>query len=62
MSKAYYRDAVGALLVYDICCKNSFEKMKTTWLTQIRNFADENIRIILGKLLFTEHYDTLLQS
>ena len=50
MSKAYYRDAVGALLVYDVCNKNSFEKMKTTWLTQIRNFADENIRIILGKL------------
>jgi GTPase SAR1 family protein len=48
MSKAYYRDAAGVLLVYDICNKNSFEKMKTTWLTQIRNFADENIRIILG--------------
>eukprot|EP01036_Dinobryon_divergens_P028171 gene28171-37072_t len=47
MSKAYYRDAAGVLLVYDICNKNSFEKMKTTWLTQIRNFADENIRIIL---------------
>lgn len=60
MSKAYYRDAAGVLLVYDICNKNSFEKMKTTWLTQIRNFADENIRIILGKYFISVFFSLYL--
>lgn len=48
MSKHYYRDAVGAVLVYDICSKSSFESMKTTWLNQLRNFGDPNMGIILG--------------
>jgi len=48
MSKAYYRDAVGALLVYDICKKESFENLKNVWLKQIREFCDENLKIIIG--------------
>eukprot|EP01038_Epipyxis_sp_PR26KG_P005104 gene5104-7114_t len=47
MSKAYYRDAVGAVLVYDVCNKNSLERIKNVWLNQVREFCPENIQIIL---------------
>ncbi|KAJ3223485.1 hypothetical protein HK099_001068 [Clydaea vesicula] len=46
VSHAYYRGAVGALLVYDISKKNSFESLKT-WLKDIKNYAEPNITCII---------------
>ncbi len=50
MSKAYYRDAVGALLVYDVTNPASFERLKTYWMKQLRDYGHEKIAIMLGSL------------
>eukprot|EP00276_Gloeochaete_wittrockiana_P010791 CAMPEP_0184648966 /NCGR_PEP_ID=MMETSP0308-20130426/6245_1 /TAXON_ID=38269 /ORGANISM="Gloeochaete witrockiana, Strain SAG 46.84" /LENGTH=213 /DNA_ID=CAMNT_0027081321 /DNA_START=42 /DNA_END=683 /DNA_ORIENTATION=+ len=46
ITSAYYRGAVGALLVYDISKKNTFENVER-WLTELRDHADPNIVIML---------------
>ncbi|KOB62733.1 hypothetical protein PFHG_04506, partial [Plasmodium falciparum HB3] len=46
ITSAYYRGAVGALLVYDITKKNSFENIEK-WLKELRDNADSNIVILL---------------
>jgi len=43
---AYYRHAVGALLVYDICEPTSFESVNL-WLKELRMLASPNIVTIL---------------
>ncbi|KAL1921222.1 uncharacterized protein VTP21DRAFT_10938 [Calcarisporiella thermophila] len=43
---AYYRGAVGALLVYDITRHTSFENI-SHWLKELRSYADSNIVLIL---------------
>merc|ERR1711988_613878 len=47
ITSAYYRGAVGALLVYDITKKATFEGVKTMWLEELRANADDNIIIML---------------
>jgi len=44
--RSYYRGAAGALLVYDITRRESFEHV-STWLTEARSNADENLVITL---------------
>jgi len=46
ITSAYYRGAVGALLVYDISKKQTFENVDR-WLTELRDHADSNIVIML---------------
>ena len=48
MSRAYYRDAVGALLVYDVTNPQSFEKLKSYWLPQLREYGHEKMSVVLG--------------
>ncbi|KAI8054198.1 GTP-binding protein [Gilbertella persicaria] len=43
---AYYRGAVGALVVYDITRRNSFQNV-SHWLKELRDHADQNIVIML---------------
>ncbi|KAH8552856.1 GTP-binding protein [Umbelopsis sp. PMI_123] len=43
---AYYRGAVGALLVYDITRQSSFQNIDH-WLKELRDHADENIVMML---------------
>eukprot|EP01039_Chlorochromonas_danica_P008080 gene8080-8911_t len=38
---------VGAALVFDICRKESFDNLKTRWMTQIREHGHEGMRLIL---------------
>jgi len=47
ITSAYYRGAVGALLVYDITKEQTFESVKTMWLEELRANADDNIIIML---------------
>ncbi|PHJ22495.1 ras-related protein rab11 [Cystoisospora suis] len=57
ITSAYYRGAVGALLVYDITKRQSFENVGTVlsrdgspverWLKELRDHADPNIVILL---------------
>lgn len=46
ITSAYYRGAVGALLVYDIAKHASFKNVER-WLTELRENADRNIVIML---------------
>merc|ERR1740130_844028 len=47
ITSAYYRGAVGALLVYDITQQKSFDSVKTMWLDELKQNADDNIVIML---------------
>jgi len=47
LTKAYYRDAMGALLIYDVTSKQSFENMKTVWHKQLRDYGHERMQIVL---------------
>jgi small GTP-binding protein len=46
ITSAYYRGAVGALLVYDISKHETFENTQN-WLKELRQHADANIVIML---------------
>lgn len=46
ITSAYYRGAVGALLVYDISKQLTFENVQR-WLKELRDHADSNIVIML---------------
>jgi len=46
ITSAYYRGAVGALLVYDIAKHMTYENVEK-WLKELRDHADQNIVIIL---------------
>merc|ERR1712070_851746 len=47
ITSAYYRGAVGALLVYDITKHLTFDDVRTIWLTELQNNADPNIVVML---------------
>jgi Ras-related protein Rab-11A len=46
ITSAYYRGAVGALLVYDITKHDTFNNCQR-WLTELRDHADVNIVVML---------------
>jgi len=46
ITSAYYRGAVGALLVYDISKRGSYDNV-ARWLKELRDHADQNIVIML---------------
>ncbi|TPX66443.1 hypothetical protein SpCBS45565_g04443 [Spizellomyces sp. 'palustris'] len=46
ITSAYYRGAVGALLVYDIAKQQTYENVNR-WLKELRDHADTNIVIML---------------
>lgn len=47
ITSAYYRGAVGALLVYDITKRQTFDNV-TRWLRELRDHADSNIVIMMA--------------
>lgn len=47
ITSAYYRGAVGALLVYDITKRQTFDNIQR-WLRELRDHADSNIVIMLA--------------
>ena len=46
ITTGHYRRAEGALLVYDITCKDSFKSLGY-WLKELKDHADPNIKIAL---------------
>lgn len=46
ITRQYYRDAAGILLVFDLNCMDSFEKLKD-WMKDIKLYAPKNIQIVL---------------
>jgi Ras-related protein Rab-11A len=47
ITSAYYRGAVGALLVYDTTKRATFDSVRTMWLDELKQNADEHIIIML---------------
>jgi GTPase SAR1 family protein len=47
MTRAYFRNAVGAILVYDVTKRQSFDNMKNKWLSQLKEFGHEDMYIII---------------
>lgn len=47
ITSAYYRGAVGALLVYDITKRQTFDNLHR-WLRELRDYADSNIVIMVA--------------
>eukprot|EP01033_Poteriospumella_lacustris_P013606 gene13604-9742_t len=47
MTKAYYRDAVGAALIYDISNRQSFLNLRNIWLPQVTEYGHDGMRLIL---------------
>jgi len=47
ITSAYYRGAVGALVVYDITKRQTFENVQR-WLRELRDHADSNIVIMMA--------------
>lgn len=46
MCVAYYRGAMGILLVYDVTDERSFQNVKN-WMKQIEQHASENVNKVL---------------
>jgi Ras-related protein Rab-11A len=46
LTKAYFKGALGALVVYDITSKKTFENADK-WISDLKNSSDKNISIIL---------------
>ena len=46
ITSAYYRGAVGALLVYDVTRQSTYESVRR-WLKELRGHTDSNIVIML---------------
>lgn len=47
MTRAYFRNAVGAILVYDVTKRQSFENMKNRWISQLQEFGHQDMYIII---------------
>eukprot|EP01104_Vermistella_antarctica_P003961 TRINITY_DN1436_c0_g2_i1.p1 TRINITY_DN1436_c0_g2~~TRINITY_DN1436_c0_g2_i1.p1 ORF type:complete len:212 (-),score=49.45 TRINITY_DN1436_c0_g2_i1:465-1100(-) len=55
ITRSYYRGAAGALLVYDITRRETFEHL-TSWLEDARQHSNDNMTIMLiGNKLDLEH-------
>ncbi|XP_049852068.1 ras-related protein rab-11.1-like [Schistocerca gregaria] len=55
ITSAYYRSAVGAMLVYDISKKETFDNIER-WLTELRQHTDSNVTLMLvGNKLDLKH-------
>jgi GTPase SAR1 family protein len=46
VTRSYYRGAAGALLVYDVTRRVTFNHL-TSWLTDARNLTSRNTAIVL---------------
>ena len=47
LTKSYYRGALGAILVYDICDRNSFEELDSWYKDLLDNAGSPSLKIIL---------------
>jgi len=52
ITAAYYRGAVGALVVYDLTSRQSFLNCQR-WLDELREHADSRIVVMLVRALAT---------
>ena len=48
LTKMFYKNAIAAVIVYDITRKRSFEEINTFWIKQIKESAPENIILAIA--------------
>ena len=59
MASAYYRGAVGSLLVYDITRASSFENLEK-WLKELKNYGNEDmVCLMVGNKSDLKQYRSL---
>lgn len=46
ITRSYYRGSIGALLVYDVASRASFESV-VKWITEIQQYGNDKIIIVL---------------
>ena len=46
ITRAYYKNSVCAIVVYDITCQNSFDNV-STWIEDCKNYSPKNVYIVL---------------
>ncbi|CAH8597576.1 unnamed protein product [Heterobilharzia americana] len=64
ITSAYYRGAVGALLVYDISKRNTFTNLNR-WLNELKEYASNDVVIMLvedGKRFAEEHGMSFMET
>jgi small GTP-binding protein len=47
MTKAYFKGAIGAVIVYDVNDRNSFDNVQKVWLKQLHAFGQGDLRTVL---------------
>jgi small GTP-binding protein len=47
MTKAFYKGAIGAVIVYDVTNRQSFDNVQKTWLKQMHAFGSKDIKSLL---------------
>lgn len=46
-TKAYFRGAMGIMMIYDVTDSISFENMRDKWMKHVEEYADQNVNKIL---------------
>lgn len=46
ITRSYYRGSIGAILMYDITSRTSFNNL-SKWVDETKNYANENLTIML---------------
>ena len=47
MTKAFYKDTVGVMLVFDAGNRSSFDNAQKTWIPQVKAFANDRVPIVV---------------
>lgn len=47
LTSIYYKGAVGAILVYDITRRETFDRIHSQWITELKGFSDPHIVAML---------------
>lgn len=47
VTKQYYKGAQAVILVFDLTDQKSFNDLNSTWLKDVKNYADKNVQILI---------------
>lgn len=47
ITSAYYKNAQGIMVVYDLKIHKTFENMETFWLDEIKKYAEKDVQLVI---------------
>ena len=47
LTKLFYKNATGIIIVYDVTNRNSFEEIKNFWYNEVKLNAPDNVKIVI---------------